>query len=99
MRAAPINSRSALRPARAAGRSLPGRVAPLNRPLPATVLGDNINPTRNLEREGLIGYSHVFLQVAERESRRAPLSVCRNQATEHKRPRIDDENQPIVIRL
>src|SRR5437870_1982711 len=43
--------------------------------LTAGGLGNNVNPARNPEREGLIGQSYVFLQVAEREFRRSPLGV------------------------
>src|SRR6185503_11913052 len=60
---------------------------------------NDIHTTRNLEREGLIGHTGVFLQIREGEARRAPLGVDRDQTADAERCRVDHEHERIVLRL
>src|SRR6185503_1991062 len=43
---------------------------------------NDIHTTRNLEREGLIGHTSVFLQIREAEARLAALAVNGDEAAD-----------------
>src|SRR5882672_2729112 len=61
-------------------------------------IGDNIDTTRNLERELRIGQADVFLQLREGERRGSSLRVDGDKALDGESRRVDGEHQPIVVR-
>src|SRR5689334_14595707 len=60
---------------------------------------EDIDTTRNLEREVLIGQADVFLQISERKARLSTLAVHRDQPSDRQGRRVDDQHQPIVVPL
>src|SRR5262245_22272960 len=60
---------------------------------------ENIDTTRDFEREFLIGQTDVFLQIRERKGRSAPLAVDGDQAPNRQGRRVDDQHEPIVVPL
>ena len=60
---------------------------------------DDIGSAGNLEREGLIGQSGVFLEIRESERRSAPLLVGGGQRARTKRLASAAAIQPVVVPL
>src|SRR5262245_46322269 len=92
---------------------MPARSAPLAQPASTAVSSrrpairlfasvitvDDIDATRYTERELLIGYSLIFLQVRKRDGRIAPLAVACRQPAHLQRRGVQGQNQVFVLRL
>src|SRR2546428_1952517 len=67
--------------------------------LPARAIGHNINTARNLEREGFIGQTDIFLELCERKTRLPALRIRSDEADNRQRAGLDRHDEPIVVGL
>src|SRR3954451_21282714 len=60
---------------------------------------DDINTAWHPEREFLVGQANILLEVLEREYRGCALSVRGHHPPQQQRARLDQQDEPIVVRL